>query len=176
MNGAGGCTLLAEEDLAAALAEGTGGFGVVEQVGEGRVELILVVHDAHGVSLLHASQDIAEVFKGGPHDDGNAELGGLEWVVAAAGGEAAANEGDVGDAVDGGQVADGIENEDGGGGDGRGTGRGSGEELRGEQGGSGGGGEGVGGGEVLRVSRGEDEERTKVGGEALDGVDEELVF
>ena len=65
--------------------------------------------DANGVGFFHGFDDLAEVFEGRAHDDGDAEAGGLERVMASAGDEAAADEGDFGEGVDGGEVAEGVE-------------------------------------------------------------------
>ena len=66
--------------------------------------------------LLERRGDVAEVLHIWSGEDGDAEARGFERILSAAGrGEAGADEGDARDGVDAGKLADGVEQEDGGG-------------------------------------------------------------
>lgn len=68
--------------------------------------------DGDGVCAAHAVDDLAEVFIGRAHDDGDAVTRGFQRIVAAFGDEAAADEGDRAELVDGAEAADLIEQDD----------------------------------------------------------------
>ena len=55
---------------------------VGEEMLEGSGEFELVFDDPDAVGLLQIGDDVAEVFEGRPHADGDAELGGLAALIA----------------------------------------------------------------------------------------------
>ena len=86
--------------------------GIVEQAGNGVGERGGVGDIEAGFGGPEIVGNRLEIFHVGSQNHGLAEEGGLEDVVAAASGESAAHENDVGDGEEAAQLADGVEQED----------------------------------------------------------------
>ena len=100
------------EDLAGPGSHFAGCVFVVQESMEcGRY--LFNLDDGDGIVSQQLFDDGAEVFVVRSHYDGDAELGGLEGIMASRYEEAAADKGQVGEGVDGGKFTDGIEEEDG---------------------------------------------------------------
>ncbi len=92
INAARGGSGLLVEDLLRAFAHGLGCGGICEQGNQGRGQFVFG-GDAEGVVGQQVVGDGAEVGVVGAHDDGNAELGGFQRIVASGRNDAAADEG-----------------------------------------------------------------------------------
>src|SRR5579862_1335065 len=100
------------KDAAGVGAHVVGSDGVGQQVLQCFPELRKLDH-SNCIRSEQRADDAAEVFVMRPHDDGHAELCGLEGIVAAGNEETSSNEGDMGERIDGGEFADGVKKNDG---------------------------------------------------------------
>ena len=113
VDGAGCGALLAEDERAGASAQRLAGGLVVQEVANLAGEVGRIADDPGGVGREQEGDDVAEVAGVGAEQDGRTVGGGLDHVLTAATGEAAADEGNVGEAPAGSQFTERIEQQDG---------------------------------------------------------------
>lgn len=147
--------------------------GIEEEAFEGGGQFLRRGQRNERVIFAEFRGAFGEIFHVRPGEDGDAEGGGLEDVVAAAAGEGAAHEDGGGDAEKGGELADGVQQEH--------AGQREGIRRRqlgaAEKGDAAGGEFLAGGGEGLRAAGGEDEEEAgEAGGKGEEGVKDGAVL